>query len=679
MISLSIRTSLTFSRHYWRETLSRILPLILLVITAWGGIPQAKGFIRNGGTPVANAIIVHQPSGTWTVSDEYGFFSSTGSAGDSIFVYHYGFKKYRTVIPSHNEFFIQLDIDPLELDQIQVTGDPQIQVNHFQSKTGRNLASTLAFIPSLTLRTYGGLGGLGTVSIDGGLTSHTKILWNDIDLTSPQNGETDLSQIPFFLFDQISISRTAALSYGSGSIDGSIAISSSTSSRIDVTTGSFGRKSMAGQIKIPTMGWNTKVGFGKLNSKGDFPYNNKGNTGKIGNNKFDQSFISLGANRAISQYWFVSLQSLITEQDRGIPGLVFSPSPDAHRKDELRLFNLKSIWQLPRHLLSISSTSRNSDEHYTNPQYAVDSKHKLESSQIELGWTTSPLESIEINQKLFLKKETISSTNTDSIRRIIQSYANTLRWTLSQNISNQSGIRFDREKAKFSAWTWQSGFEYQMKNGSISIMGGNGFRYPTFNDLYWNPGGNSSLLPEMTNWIRAHWDRQLRKHYLSLRISSKRSKNLIQWAPGENYWRPQNIANTRRNTITITLHGVLCKLIRYSSHFSYNYAKDLTVNKPLRYAPDILGFISLETDSLFVNGWIQARYVGQRIAMYSWPKDVTMEPYLILSGGIKWPPTQRVTILLSIENLLNLNYMTVNGYPEPGRSFSLTIQFKHQN
>ncbi|MDP6340275.1 MAG: TonB-dependent receptor plug domain-containing protein [Candidatus Marinimicrobia bacterium] len=659
--------------------MSRILPLIFLMIAAWGGTPQVIGFIRNGETLVANAIIIHQSSGTWAVSDEYGFFNSIGSAGDSIFVYHYGFKPYRSVIPAHNKFFIQLNIDPLELDLIQVTGDRQIQVNHFQSKPGRNLASTMETIPSLTLRTYGGLGGLGTVSIDGGLTSHTKILLNGVDLTSPQNGETDLSQIPVFLFDQITIARTPALSHGSGSIDGSIAINSFKSSRIDVTAGSFGRQSLAGQINIPTKDWNTQAGLGKLRSKGDFPYNQDGNTGRIGNNKFEQNFFSFGTNRAISQNWFVSIQSLITEQDRGIPGLVFSPSSEAHRKDELHLFNIKSIWQLPKHLFSISITSRNSDERYTNPQYAVDSKHKLESSQMDLKWMTSPLESIEINQKISLKKEAISSTNTDSINRIIHSYANTLRWTLSQNITNENGFRFDQEKGGFSTRTWQSGFEYYLRNGSLSIMGGNGFRYPTFNDLYWNPGGNPSLFPERTNWARIHWNTDFMGHHLSIRASSKSSRNLIQWAPGENFWQPQNIAKARRNTLTFTASGSLIKPIRYSGHFSYNNTKDLTVNKRLRYAPDLLGTFSFETDSLFVNGWIQGRYVGQRIAMYSWPKDVIMEPFLILSGGINWTPYQAITILFSIENFLNKNYMTVNGYPEPGRSFSLTVQFKPQN
>ncbi len=658
--------------------MSKILPLTFLITLSWGATPQVKGFVRNGDIPVANAIIVHHLTGSWSVTDEYGFFSSTGSTGDSITVYHYGFKERQIVIPPQADFSIQLNLKPLEMAPIDVTGHRPIQTNHFPVKAGRNLSSAMSSIPSLTLRTYGGIGGLGTISIDGGLTSHTKILWNGIDLTSPQNGETDISQMPFFLFDQISISRTPALTYGSGSIDGSIAISSPNSSRIDVTSGSFGLRSLAGQIEIPLKKWNTQVGFGRLKSGGDFPYNHQGVSGEIKNNRFNQTFYSLSTDHTLSQHWYVSLQSLLSQQDRGIPGLVFSPSPEAHRDDEMRLFNLKSFWQIPNHLLSVSITTRSSDEHYINPQYAVDSQHDLTASHIELGWKTAPVESIELDQKLSLKKETISSSDTDDHNRMVQSYANTMRSSIFKNLSNESGLRFDRESNKFSSWTWQSGFQYQMKGGSVSLMGGNGFRYPTFNDLYWQPGGNPSLLPETTNWVRIHWDAGIKDHRVSIRASSKHSKNLIQWVPGDNFWQPQNIAKTRRNTLTITMDGELFKPIRYSTHFSYNNSKDLNENKPLRYAPDILGAFSLESESLPVNGWIQSQYVGKRITMYSWPKDVTMAPYFILSGGFNWSPTLRITILFSIENMLNKNYMTVNGYPEPGRSFSLSLQYKPQ-
>ncbi|MBC8346319.1 MAG: TonB-dependent receptor [Candidatus Marinimicrobia bacterium] len=656
--------------------MSKILPLFVLTSIIWGIQPQINGFVRNGDTPLPNAIIVHHLTGSWTISNDDGYFSSMGSVGDTITIFHYGYKQYRTVIPHEFPIMVQLDMDPLEMKTIHVIGDKKkMQVSHFPVKPGRNLSTTLGSIPSTLLRTYGGPGGISTVSIDGGLSSHTKILWNGIDLTSPQNGLTDLSQIPNFLINQISTGRTPALSHGSGSIDGSMEIHSSKSPQIDFSTGSFGTHSLAGRMNIPINKGSFSLDIGRYKSIGDFTYINNGASGKRKNNQFDQSFFSFSSSHAFTKQWFVSLQSLVTNQDRGIPGLVFSPSPDAHRHDNLILTKLKSIWQIPNHLFSLSATSRKSDEQYTNPQFAIDSNHGLATNQFELGWITIPIKSIEIDQKVTIKKESISSTNTDTISRIIQTYSHSIQWALTRNLLNESGLRFDREKSNFSVWTWQSGFEYLMKRSSISIAGGHGFRYPTFNDLYWKPGGNPKLLPESTNWIRFHWDTQIKGHQLSLRVSTKQSKNLIQWVPGEPYWQPQNIEKTRRNTWTFISVGSLFKVLRYNTHFTINNSKNINENKPMRYAPQYTGSFSLETEFQHMNGWIHGQFVGERITMYSWPRNVTMNPYWIFSSGVQYHLNPKISLLCSINNLFNNNYMTVKGYPEPGRNFSLSFQY----
>jgi outer membrane receptor protein involved in Fe transport len=99
----------------------------------------------------------------------------------------------------------------------------------------------------------------------------------------------------------------------------------------------------------------------------------------------------------------------------------------------------------------------------------------------------------------------------------------------------------------------------------------------------------------------------------------------------------------------------------------------------MRYAPKYTGSLNLETEFQYINGWVHGQYMGERITMYSWPMDVRMNPYMVFSGGINYTITPKVTFLLSINNFLNKNYMTVNGYPEPGRSFSLSFQYKPKN
>ena len=83
-------------------------------------------------------------------------------------------------------------------------------------------------------------------------------------------------------------------------------------------------------------------------------------------------------------------------------------------------------------------------------------------------------------------------------------------------------------------------------------------------------------------------------------------------------------------------------------------------------------------DISHLNGWFSFHYLGERISMYSWPKDVMLAPYSILSGGVERPINEQTSISISCENIFDTPIMTMNGYPEPGRSFSIRIQFKPQ-
>lgn len=628
-------------------------------------------------TPLSHAIVRNMTSGEWTSTNDYGYFQINSLKGDSIRIQHYGYGAI-TLAVSTAPMHINLSIDPIPMDGVNVQTLAPIQTGHIAVDSNKGLNAAIHSIPALSMRTYGGLAGIKNITLESGLSSHTKILWNGIDVTSPQNGESDISQLPPFMIAQIAISRKPAIAFGSGSIDGAIMLTSPNTSIIEGQFGSFGRRSLNGMIQVPGLQWQSHIGLGQSISKGDYPYHFNGKSGKMINNGFGQSFYTMGTKRTISPNWFMSMEYLFSQQDRGVSGLVFSPSPDAKREDEIQLFQLKSIWQRQNHLFSISSTFRHSDESYKNPQYAVDSRHELAVNQLSLGWQFHPNSSIDVDQNFHIKTQSITSTDTDNHQQKFLTYANTIRWKIRPQFNHESGVRYDSQKNGLSAWTWQSGFSRNGPNHKISLMAGNGFRFPTFNDLYWNPGGNPYLKPESSHWVRIENQFFIRKHALTLRGSIKRSTNLIQWTSSGSFWSPQNIAESLRKILTITARGPLMGAISYSGHFTYNQSEDVLAKKPLRYTPKTMGNISLQLNTSLLNGWISCHYIGERISMYSWPKDVFLDHYFILSGGIERPLTKQTSISISCENMLDTSVMTLNGYPEPSRSFSIRIQFKPQ-
>ena len=62
--------------------------------------------------------------------------------------------------------------------------------------------TSLQRIPGSFIKSYGGMSGIVNLSMDGGQPIHTKIILDGIDLTNPQNGQTDLSNIPVEIMQQ---------------------------------------------------------------------------------------------------------------------------------------------------------------------------------------------------------------------------------------------------------------------------------------------------------------------------------------------------------------------------------------------------------------------------------------------------------------------------------------------
>ena len=75
-----------------------------------------------------------------------------------------------------------------------------------------NLAGLLADNSVVFIKSYG-RGGLATASFRGTAASHTQVLWNGFQITSPMLGQVDLSLVPAVFFDE------AKLQYGGSPLE----------------------------------------------------------------------------------------------------------------------------------------------------------------------------------------------------------------------------------------------------------------------------------------------------------------------------------------------------------------------------------------------------------------------------------------------------------------------------
>ncbi|MBN2633494.1 MAG: TonB-dependent receptor, partial [Bacteroidales bacterium] len=217
-------------------------------------------------------------------------------------------------------------------------------------------------------------------------------------------------------------------------------------------------------------------------------------------------------------------------------------------------------------------------------------------------------------------------------------------------------------------------------------------KIPSLNDRFWNPGGNPGLKNEYAFSFEAGYSIYHEiGNYVSL--SSELNyfnnfiRNMIQWYPDSSYfWTAGNIGKVNSEGIEYSL-GVKYSsgdfVLDFSGMWSYTDARDITSSetngKHLVYVPrhKINGIIRLTYNNLFTE-WMTG-FTGKTYT--SADNTAMLSDYLINSFTAGYgihPGRTSADVRLRIDNIFNRHYQTIQYYPQPGRSFllSLTLKFK---
>jgi iron complex outermembrane receptor protein len=220
------------------------------------------------------------------------------------------------------------------------------------------------------------------------------------------------------------------------------------------------------------------------------------------------------------------------------------------------------------------------------------------------------------------------------------------------------------------------------------------FRYPTLNDLYWNPGGNPSLKPEkgFSEEGSILWNYPTGKFSFSFTgtLFNRNINNWIMWLPGKNgIWSPQNVpsvwsrggeTNSEVVYTNIKFKASFNMITNYvvSTRTQSNSENDNSVDKQLPYVPMYSGsgIFTLQTHGVTLRAVYS--YTGYRYL--SSDNYDYLSPYHLLDLRIAYTlPTKKMLVNIFAEgsNLLNENYFSVSQYPMPLRNFKVGLIFQY--
>ncbi len=659
----------------------KIFLILLNFISLLNAFPIRGNVVDNNSTFISFVIIQNKSSGQWEMSDEFGHFTIECTLQDSLIFKRYGYEHSTLIVKNNSPITLFLKIDPILMDPVVFNKNKPL-INSFSrhydfdQKVSGEIESKLRQLPGVQIRSYGGLAGNATVSIDGGSGSHTKIIYEGIDLTNPQNGGTDISQLPGQLISSASMAHQPSLFYGSGTTDGIIYLKNAGNTASFTTSfGNWGRNSWIAQKGFHISKINAHASLGQLKAEDNYEVQWRGEKSIRENNHLHKDYGTLSFSGLIHPRFNLTGSLLYSKQNRGVAGLMYSPSLNASRNDELMLMSISGSYLLSNGFLKGRISKRNSDESYIDPDYAIDSRHTVYSNQLHISAKLKISPSISVNTQGEYSQEGITSTETDHQKRDNVSGLIAADWNRN-SVLLRSAIRFDKIGNTHRGFNYSTDLTWQQSIHLKHIISvGTSLRAPSFNDMYWIPGGNEHLQPEQAIKVMIINSWQSEKSKFDLTTRHIKSTDLIQWVPGDNYWIAENIAFTDRTSLTLSTQ-LLLPFLDFNGHITRLWTRDYNRNNSLRYAPDYSGFISLSKDFKRISITLSGHYTGERIAMYDFPEDEILPYYIYSSAFISFKQSifsQIITSTFSIENIFDKQYQTVLGYPEPGRAFNLTL------
>ncbi|MGY8934000.1 MAG: TonB-dependent receptor [Flavobacteriales bacterium] len=531
-----------------------------------------------------------------------------------------------------------------------------------------------------------GYGMVSSPSFRGTNASQTAVIWNGIPVNSNLNGQTDFNTISPSSFNTIIIrSGGGSTQYGSGAVGGSIHLNNTIdfqnkqSSELKLSYGSF--STIVGVFKSRFSSDKKYIDFGIdfISSENDYEYIDLNRKNENGN--FDKLNIAVNAGLNFGKST-LSWNSNYFLGNRNFSGTITSPSKDSYK--DLTTRNLVT-WNKASNKWNNTIKGAHTFERYryypqpeNNLYFEGQSTTYLGDYQLEYEINKDLKISSIINYTYIKSKgSNIGTNDRNTLATILLwkhqineklSYGINLRQEFLTNFENPFLASFDVNYA-INKW-------YTLKANASK-----NYRVPTFNDLYWNSGGNENLNPETSYQAEIAnefiWN-QFRLNITGFYISST---DLIKWQPNEDgLFTPLNISKTEN--LGIEVDGNYSKSIKEHQlnlvfNYAYTAAKDLGKNKQLVYVPYYKATGALTYDYKKLAAYYQLLFNGE--VFTTTDNNGVLDRYSVSNLGLEYLIQEKsfpIKIGIKLNNIFNTYYENVAYRPMPNRNIQTFINFK---
>ena len=584
----------------------------------------------------------------------------------------------------------------------------------------------------VSIKDYGGIGGLKTVSIRNMGASHTAVVYDGIAISDAQNGQVDISRFDLDDIASVSVSIgreddifTSARHLTSAGVLKLESIIPSfcegpTEVNARMTFGSFG-------TYLPYISLKQKIGShyalkASLNgtfSTGNYPYELQNGLKTTIEQRINSDVQSYGAEADFYADWSARgrMKAKINfhGSERGLPGSVVLYTQNAYERlwDRVLISNLmydyefSDKWKVHADAGFTSDYNRyvnkdpvypkHQDNRYTQNEYsfAVRSLYKPAA-----GWQIALAEDLFCNTlssnipecPFPVRLSSIGALSAKYGGRSVKASASLVGTYVTEQLSigKAPADRFRLSPMIAASWNFH-------RNFLLRASYKDGFRVPTFNDLYYARVGNVNLKPESAQQFNLGLTFSGTYDWGTADITADAYYNIIKdkivAIPTMFIWKMRNVGEVSMYGTDITASAMwnACEWLKIhaSANYSLQYAIDVTdpeskcYRHQIPYTPRHSGSGSLTLETRWLNISYRTTASGKR---YSGNQNIPANEIssyadhnISLNREFNFGKLHNYRIYISLEalNLTDNNYEIIRFYPMPGRSYRLTLKFKY--
>lgn len=551
-----------------------------------------------------------------------------------------------------------------------------IDAQDLEIRNSPYIVDQLRAVPSLAVSRSGAAGSLTQIRLRGSEGNHTLVLLNGIEVSNPVTGETDFGLWSGLNTSRIEVARGEQSGlYGSDAIGGVISI----------LTDNKGFNAAAEYGAFDT--FRGQAGFGAEIENASFGVNVSGfdtdgtDTSGLGGEKDGSSAYSILANAGITLSPDWEIGGLLTyrrsevdfDSDTDFDGALNNADLDSEADQWIVGVNVKGQTGGISHILRANyadvTTVSNADGIFANetigqrtklsysPSYAIETGAARVTLSGLVDWEDETYERVDTDIRFGNPNQ---SQSFDTI-----GFAGELRAAFGDAALNGS-VRHDDNNGRFdNSTTWRIGGAYNFGfGGKLRASAGTGVKNPTFTELFgFFPGsfnGNPDLIPEKSQSWEIGYDHSFGNIQASVTYFDAELEDEIVTRFNPDFTSsPANLTeDSTRSGVEFSVDWAVSNNVNIIGTLSNISAEDNSGEDEIR-RPETTGSIAANWQSSQKDGFrigVAADYVGSQddFNFGAFPAErVTLNDYVLLSASAEYPISDRVSVTLRGENLLD--------------------------